>query len=171
MARVQARQERVKALPEQIGIAMGIDVHLATVRGKAFLPLPDDLARDLFSSTTVASRDRPTTTSDDIVEPVTTLARWDLRLSPRAALEVAAENRGELRQALGQHVAEADALRAAELPVRGAQRRERRVFSHGLWQFLQRVCWGRGDERRGAAEERSSSRLRRVCDRRRFFLH
>ena len=94
MARVQARQERVKALPEQIGIAMGIDVHLATVRGKAFLPLPDDLARDLFSSTTVASRDRPTTTSDDIVEPVTTLARWDLRLSPRAALEVAIRTMG-----------------------------------------------------------------------------
>ena len=84
MARVKARQERVEALPETLGVAMGIDVHAATLRGKAFLPLPKDLASDLFGAATLPSSPEGSARSSDAVEPVATLAHWQLPLSPKA---------------------------------------------------------------------------------------
>jgi hypothetical protein len=84
IAFAKARAERLGSLPPLLGVAMGLEVGPTTVRGKAFLPLADELKKKLFGPAVLMATAEPgKANAPKAVE------HFNLPLSPEAALEVA----------------------------------------------------------------------------------
>ncbi|MCA9625367.1 MAG: hypothetical protein KC731_40370, partial [Myxococcales bacterium] len=93
IAAAKKRAEALAAIPPLHGVALGLDVDTTTFRGKAFLPLGDGVAKQVFGEAALPVDPKAT------AKPPKADEHWRLSLTPAAALEIATRTLGstELR--------------------------------------------------------------------------